>query len=76
MTPGHPDRIWLQANAPGVYLGACAEDLTTVGDELTPAERTWRILNGGTDRPAFGGNMTPAELDALLTFLKSRISRR
>jgi cytochrome c oxidase subunit 2 len=25
MTPGHPTHIWLQADAPGVYLGACVE---------------------------------------------------
>jgi cytochrome c oxidase subunit II len=23
--PGHPNRIWLEADSPGVYLGACAE---------------------------------------------------
>ncbi len=23
--PGHPNRMWLEANTPGVYLGACAE---------------------------------------------------
>ena len=25
MVPGHPNHIWLQADTPGTYLGACAE---------------------------------------------------
>ena len=25
IVPGHPNRMWLEANTPGVYLGACAE---------------------------------------------------
>jgi ubiquinol-cytochrome c reductase cytochrome b subunit len=31
-----------------------------------------RIVNGGTNMPAFGSSLKPQELDALVTFLQSR----
>ncbi len=52
--------------------GQRGPDLTYVADRLSPAEMTWRILNGGTNMPAFAGNLTPTQLDALLAFLKTR----
>ena len=56
--------------------GQRGPDLTTVGDRLTPAEMTWRILTGGTNMPAFAGNLTPEQIDALIAFLKSRTAQR
>jgi ubiquinol-cytochrome c reductase cytochrome b subunit len=51
-------------------------DLTTVGDRLTPAEMTWRILSGGTNMPAYAGNLTSEQVDALIAFLKSRTAQQ
>jgi len=50
-------------------------DLTDVGDRLSTDQMTWRILNGGTNMPAFANNMTPQQLDELIAFLKSRVRR-
>jgi ubiquinol-cytochrome c reductase cytochrome b subunit len=49
--------------------------LTDVADRLTRAQMTLRILNGGTNMPAFAGNLAPAELDHIVAFLATRTSR-
>lgn len=49
-------------------------NLTYVADRLTKADITIRILDGGTNMPAFAGILKPEELDALLAFMTSRKS--
>ena len=46
-------------------------DLTRVGARLTRDELTWRILGGGNNMPAFGGNIAPQDLQDVLAFLQS-----
>jgi len=47
-------------------------DLTTVADRLTTEQMTVRILNGGTNMPAFGPILTSEGINRLLAFLGSR----
>jgi ubiquinol-cytochrome c reductase cytochrome b subunit len=47
-------------------------DLTNVTNRLAQDAITIRILNGGGNMPAYGGNLTPDELNAIMAFLKSR----
>jgi ubiquinol-cytochrome c reductase cytochrome b subunit len=56
------------------YGGKRGPELTDAGSRLTRDQMTWRILNGGVNMPAFGGNLKPQEVDALLAFLQSRVS--
>jgi ubiquinol-cytochrome c reductase cytochrome b subunit len=54
------------------YGGRRGPDLSEVGDRLTSDEMTVRILNGGTNMPAFASILTPEQINALVAFLKSR----
>ncbi len=47
-------------------------DLTKVGNRLTKEELKIRIVNGGGNMPAFGGNLSSKELNSLVAFLSTR----
>lgn len=54
------------------YGGKKGPDLTSVGNRLSKAELTIRIVNGGGNMPAFGSILTKKELDDLLAFLAAQ----
>lgn len=47
-------------------------NLTDVADRLSSEQITLRILNGGTNMPAFASTMNPNALDLIVQFLSSR----
>ena len=47
--------------------------LTDVASRLTKNQMTWRILNGGVNMPAYGQSLKPADLNALVAFLGTRV---
>ncbi|HLI50170.1 MAG TPA: cytochrome b N-terminal domain-containing protein [Thermomicrobiaceae bacterium] len=51
--------------------GSRGPNLTTVGNRLSVNELTWRILNGGTNMPAFADTLSPSDVHALVDFLSS-----
>ena len=52
--------------------GRRGPDLSRIGSILTKDDLTLRIINGGTNMPAFAGNVSPEELSNLVAFLQSR----
>ncbi|MGH9540433.1 MAG: cytochrome b N-terminal domain-containing protein [Terriglobales bacterium] len=54
------------------YGGIRGPDLSDVGDRLNADQITTRIFSGATNMPSYSGNMSPAELSAVVAFLQSR----
>ena len=63
------DLVFGQAEGFG---GRRGPDLTYIADKLTRDNLIIRIVNGGTNMPAFGPSLKPGELDDLVAFLQSR----
>jgi mono/diheme cytochrome c family protein len=56
--------------------GRRGPDLTEVANRLSKNQMILRISNGGVNMPAYAANLTPADMDALVAFLQSRVIPR
>src|SRR5260370_22436189 len=54
------------------FGGRRGPELTYIADKLTRDNLVIRIVNGGTNMPAFGSSLKPGELDDLVAFLETR----
>jgi len=59
-------------NAERSFIARRGPDLTYIADTLTRDNLVIRIVNGGTNMPAFGPSLKPGELDDLVAFLETR----
>jgi ubiquinol-cytochrome c reductase cytochrome b subunit len=58
--------------ANGVEGGLRGPNLANVGNRLSQAQITTRILNGGNNMPAYSTALKPDEINALVAFLQTR----
>ncbi len=54
------------------FGGRRGPELTYIADKLTRDNLVIRIVNGGTNMPAFSSSLKPGELDDLVAFLETR----
>lgn len=58
-------------HAIGGIGGMKGPDLTTVGQRLTKDQLIRQVIQGGGNMPAYGKNLTPYEIDALVAYMVS-----
>ncbi len=67
------DKMCESCHKIGGYGGIRGPDLSWVGERLDAGQLLWRITNGGYNMPAYGSDLSGAELDELVAFLRTRV---